>query len=200
VIELDHTRWLAYVYIARCYIGKLNWFAAITNGRKAFQMAPGGEEVVPTFAEALFGGGVDALRNARFGDAIGHFVEYIRLKPADPHGYLNVGRAYLGAGNYADALQSFLRGLGQGGDGGVRSELIQGLLDGGTQALGRGDARGAIGFLNEYVRHDSTNLSAYLNLGKAYWQSGQRFQALDAFQRVLRLQPGHGEALDFLRR
>ncbi len=198
VIELDSSRWLAYVYIARCYIAKLAWGSAIVNARKAYQMAPAGEEVVPVFAEALFGGGVAALREAKFSEAIGHLVEYIRLKPTDPQGYLNVGKAYLGTGALGDALAAFVRGLAQGGDPTVRQELIRGLWDGGLQALTRGDPRNAIGFLSEYVRHDPGNSSAFLNLGKAYWQAGDRFQALSAFRRVLELSPGHGEALQFL--
>jgi len=153
---------------------------------------------VPVFAEALFGGGMAALREAKFSEAIGHLVEYIRLKPTDPQGYLNVGKAYLGTGAFGDALAAFVRGLAQGGDPTVRQELIRALWDGGLQALTRGDPRSAIGFLSEYVRHDPRNFSAYLNLGKAYWQAGDRFQALSAFRRVLELSPGHGEALQFL--
>ena len=195
----DSTYWLAYIYIARCYIAKLGWGSAIVNARKAYQLAPGGGEVVPVFAEALFGGGLEALRQAKFSDAVGHLVEYIRIKPTDPRGYLNVGKAYLGTGAFGDALGAFVRGLGQGGDAAVRQELLQGLLDGGLQALSRGDARGAIGFFTESVRQDPRNFSGYLNLGKAYWQSGERLQALDAFRRVLELSPGHGEALQFLR-
>jgi tetratricopeptide (TPR) repeat protein len=199
VIEMDSTRWLAYVYIARCYIARGNWLSAILNGRKAFQLSPGGEDVLPVFAEALFGGGLEALRQGKFNDAIGHFVEYIRLKPTDPQGYLNAGKAYLGGGSYGNALSAFLRGLEQAGAGPIRQELIQGLLDGGTQALAKGDARAAIGFFQEYVRIDPGNLTAYLNLGKAFWQAGDRSQALGAFGRVLELNPGHGEALQFLR-
>jgi len=198
VLELDSSRWLAYVYIARCYIGKFSWFSAIASARKAYQLAPSGEDVIPTFAEALFGGGVDALKNARFTDAISNFVEYLRLKPTDAAGYLNVGKAYLGAGNYGEALSAFVRGLTQGGGGSVRQDLVHGLLDGGLQALTRGDARNAVGFLQEYTRHDPQNLTGYLNLGKALWQSGDRLQALNAFREALRLQPGNSEALQFL--
>jgi tetratricopeptide (TPR) repeat protein len=200
VLELDSTRWLAYVYIARCYIGKLGWGPAVANARKAYQMAPAGEGVVPVLAEALFGGGLEALRQAKFSDAIGDFVDYIRLKPTDPQGYLNVGKAYLGTGAFGDALNAFVRGLAQGGDATARQDLLQGLLEGGTQALSRGNARSAIGFLTEYVRQDPRNLSAYLNLGKAYWQAGEVTQALSAFRRVLELSPGHEEALRFLQR
>lgn len=199
VIRKDNTYWLAYVYIARCYIAKNDWLAAIGNGRKAFELAPQGQDVVPVFAEALFGGGLSALSKGQFSDAVNHLVEYLRLKPTDARAYLSVGRAYLGTGSYGDALAAFLKGLGQGSEGGLRQELIQGLLDGGATALSKGDARAAIDFLLEYVRHDPDNYSAYLNLGKAYWQSGERFQALNAFRRVLELSPGNDEALQLLR-
>jgi cytochrome c-type biogenesis protein CcmH/NrfG len=55
-----------------------------------------------------------------------------------------------------------------------------------------------IAALKEYVQRDPTQASAYLDLGKAYWQSGQRGEALSAFRRVLELQPQHEEALRFL--
>ncbi|HSB68108.1 MAG TPA: tetratricopeptide repeat protein [Candidatus Methylomirabilis sp.] len=198
VITQDNTYWMAYLYIARSYIAKGNWLPAIANARKAFQLAPAGENVVPTFAEALYGGGVDALRQAHFSDAIGHFVEYIRVKPTDASGYLNLGKAYLGNGAYGDALNAFLRGLGQGGDAAVQRNLVQGLFDGGIQAFSRGDAQGAIGFLQEYVKHDPGNLNAYLNLGRAFWQAGESGHAVGAFRRVLELSPGNSEALRFL--
>lgn len=51
----------------------------------------------------------------------------------------------------------------------------------------------------EYVRHDPSNLSAFLNLGKAYWQAGERLESLNVFRRVLELNPGNSEALQFLR-
>jgi len=198
VIMKDNTYWLAYVYLARCYIAKNDWFKAIFNARKAYQLSPGGEDVVPAFAEALLGGGFAALGKAQFPEAIGNLVEYLRLRPTDARAYLSLGRAYLGTGAYGDALKAFLNGLTQG-DSGARQELIQGLLDGGTKALSQGDPRAAIGLLLEYVRHDPSNLSAFLNLGKAYWQAGERLESLNMFRRALELSPGNSEALQFLR-
>jgi len=72
-------------------------------------------------------------------------------------------------------------------------------LDSGNKALSQGDARAAIGFLLEYMRQDPSNLSAYLNLERAYWQAGERLEALNTFRRILELSPGHDEALQFLR-
>ena len=91
-----------------------------------------------------------------------------------------------------------VRGLGQAGDAKVGQELTATLLQGGRQALGQGDLQSGIGFLQEYVQRDSSGVSAYLDLGKAYWRSGQQGEALNAFRRVLELQPGNQEALRFL--
>jgi Tfp pilus assembly protein PilF len=90
-----------------------------------------------------------------------------------------------------------MQGLANGG-GADRSELIRGLLDGGLQAFSRNDFRAAIDSLREYLKFDSKNLSAYLNLAKAYWESGERGNALDAFRKVLELNPRNEEALKFL--
>jgi tetratricopeptide (TPR) repeat protein len=70
VIELDRTRFLAYVYLARCYIAKSSWGKAIANARLAYQASPGGEDVIATFGEALLGGGLAALAGGQFVEAI----------------------------------------------------------------------------------------------------------------------------------
>lgn len=198
VIKREPASWAAYLYSARAYIGKAAWAPAIESGRKAYELAPSGQDVVPVFAEALAGGGRDALSRGQYTEAVTHLGEYVRLQPADARGYLDLGRAYLGSGRYSDALGTVLGGLGRGGDGDVRQRLTATLLDGGRQALAQGDLQSGIGFLREYVQRDPGQVSAYLDLGKAYWQSGRQGEALGAFRRVLELQPGNQEALRFL--
>ncbi|MBI1733673.1 MAG: tetratricopeptide repeat protein [Candidatus Rokubacteria bacterium] len=130
---------------------------------------------------------------------MGHLAEYVRLKPTDVQGYLNLGHAFLGTGAFADALRTFVQGLGQASDAGGRQELARELLDGGRQALAAGRATAAVDFLREYVRHDPANASAYLTLGRAYLQAGQVGSAWAAFERVLELNPNDPEASQFLR-
>jgi len=199
VLKRDAKYWSAYLELARTHIARRSWADAITNGRKAFELAPSGENVVTVFGEALVGGGLDALGRRQFSEATGHLTEYVRLRPTDAQGYLHLGRAYLESGAYAPALQAVLDGLGQGGGGAARGELVQTLLDGGRRALAQRDYASAIGFLREYVAVDPQSVSAFLDLGKAYWQSGETGNALGAFRRVLQLSPGHSEALRFLR-
>ena len=111
VIELDSTRWLAYVYLARCYLAKGSWTKAIDNATLAYKAAPGGEDVVPTLTQALWGGGSEALKNGKFGEAISALTEYLRLRPADALGYMALGRAYMQSGDRSDALSAFLKAL-----------------------------------------------------------------------------------------
>lgn len=199
VIAKDKTYWMAYLSMARCYIAKGSWLSAIANARKAFELSPSGTDVVAVFGEALFGGGLDALKQGKYSDAIQAFVEYMRVNPADLRGYLNAGKAYLGSGAFGDALRTMLQGLAQSGGGEGRQELIQGLLDGGLAAVSKGNAREAIGFLQQYLQHNPRNLSALLNLGKAYWQSGELLQALGTYRKALDVSPGNDEAQRFLR-
>src|SRR5512132_1318760 len=131
VIKRDPASWPAYLYAARSCIGKGAWAPAIENGRKAFELAPSGQDVVATLADALVGGGRDSLTRGQYAEAAGRFVEYVRLKPTDARGYLDLGRAYLGSVRYADALGGVLRGLAQPGDAAVRQDLTATLLTGG---------------------------------------------------------------------
>jgi tetratricopeptide (TPR) repeat protein len=100
-----------------------------------------GQDVIATLADALLGGGRDSLTRGQYAEAVGRFVEYVRLGPTDAHGYLALGRAYLGSGRYADALGSVRRGLAQPGDAAVRQDLTATLLTGGRQALANGADR-----------------------------------------------------------
>lgn len=199
VAAKDPKYWQAYLWAARTYIAKGGWTDAIINGKKAFELAPKGQEVVPVFAEALFGGGSDALKNGRFPEAIGLFVDYLKLEPGNAKAWLNVGKAYLGQQQFREALGAFAQGLSQGNNA-ERAELIRGLLDGGKQAFAGGKYDEAIKLLKEYLKYDKNELSAYLNLAKSYWESGEIAAALDNFRQVLKLDPRDEEALRFLLR
>jgi tetratricopeptide (TPR) repeat protein len=199
VASKDPKYWQAYLWTARTYVAKGGWADAIGNGKKAFELAPKGQDVLPVFAEALFGGGVDALKNGRFAESIGHFTDYLKLEPGNAKAWLNVGKAYLGQQQFREALGAFAQGLSQG-SGAERADLIRGLLDGGKQAFAGGKYNEAIDLLKEYVKYDKNELSAYMNLAKSYWESGEMGKALENFRQVLKLDPRQEEALRYLLR
>lgn len=199
VLELDHGRWPANLYIARSYMAKSNWKLALSHARVAFEAAPDGPDVRTTLAESLLGSGQAALRGGQSTAAIAFFGEYISLTPADGRGYLGAGQAYVGAGRYADALNAFLHGLQRDKSGPRREDLLKGLLDGGTKALQQGEPKSAVLLLQEYVQHDPGNAAGFVILGKALIEAGYRSDARGALSRALQLNPSQAEAGDLLR-
>jgi Flp pilus assembly protein TadD len=117
------------------------------------------------FAQALLGGGLDALRQRQFSTAAAQLGEYVNLRQRDWRGHLQLARAFVGTGAHGDALKALVQGLAQTPDAEGRQQLTRGLLEGGGQALAAGNAKAAIGLLQEYVRHDPGNASAYVALG-----------------------------------
>jgi tetratricopeptide (TPR) repeat protein len=126
-IELDSTRWMAYVYIARCYMAKGGWAKAVSNARLAYQAAPAGAEVVPTLAQALWGGGMEALKSGQFREAISALTEYLRLQPSDASAYLELGRAFMQSGNIPDAVAAFGKALELNPSQSEAADLLRGL-------------------------------------------------------------------------
>lgn len=111
VVRRDPKSWNAYLYLARSYLAKSSWADALTSGRKALELAPSSAEVLPVLAEALLGAGKDALGRRQFSEAIGYFGEYVKLRPTDVQGYLQLGKAYWQDGNLGSALDAYRRAL-----------------------------------------------------------------------------------------
>ena len=199
VLELDDTRWIASLYIARSYMAKGDWPLALSNARAAFAAAPAAPDARAALGESLLGSGRAALSTGQFADATALFSEYIALSPADRQGYAGAGQAYVGAGRYADALSAFVRGLQRDKSGPGRDELLKGLLDGGTKALQQGDPKSAVLLLQEYTQQDPGNAAGFVILGKALIEAGYRSDARGALSRALQLNPGQPEAGDLLR-
>ncbi len=193
IVARDPLNWYAWLWLARAFIVRGLWGDAIDSGRRAFQLSPQGADVLPTFLQALFGGGAQALSGGNFSGSIKHFVEYLKLNSGNGAAWLNVGKAYLGNKQYGDALQSLVKSLGVAGAD--RNDVIGTLLSGGSQAFKERDYTSAINMLRETVKQDPRNLQGYLTLGRSYLESGQRGGALEAFAEVLKINPLNGEAL-----
>jgi tetratricopeptide (TPR) repeat protein len=198
VIRRDPAQWKAYLYSAQAYAGKLDWTAALSSIRKARELAPSDSTVLTTLAESLLGAGRAALQRGAFGEAVNHLAEYVKLKPADVAGYLEAGRAYIGSRKWGDAARLLADGMVRAADPEARNEFARTLLDGGRQAIAGGDHRGTIALLREYVRLKPGDVTAYLELAKAYVSTGERNEALGAFRRGLELAPDNDEARRFL--
>ena len=199
VVKRDPRSAAAYVYLARAYGAKRAWPEAIAAGRTAFELAPDSTEASTALTGALLRGGLDAMTRKQHPDAIGRLSEYVRLRPGHVPGYVALGNANLAAGAWADALAAYQQGLSRTTDGPERDEIIDALLDGGSRALDVQAPRPATAFLEAYVRIDQFNTYAYLLLGRAYREAGDAPRALEAFRRVLELNPRDVEALRAVR-
>ena len=107
-----------------------------------------------------------------------------------------MGKAYLGNGQYGDALQSLLKALGMTGVD--RGDVVNSILSGGMQAFNQRDYASSINMLSEYVKQDPRNFQAYFTLAKSYWESGQRGGAAEALVQALKINPTSGDALQYM--
>jgi Flp pilus assembly protein TadD len=81
----------------------------------------------PDLAQALWGGGIEALDNGQFREAISALTEYLRLQPADASGYVAPGKAYLHTGDRSDALNALFKALQLNPSMSGVEELLRGL-------------------------------------------------------------------------
>lgn len=188
----------AYVGLARSFMAKGAWADAVVNARRAMELSRGAPDVLPVLLDALYGGGTDALARGAFVDSIGYFGEYVGHQPGNFRAWLNVAKAYAGNRQFIEALGALRRALETGPGGAERTETLQSLLAAGKQAFDARDYGIAINLLREYVKFNASDWSAYLTLGKAYWESGAMRDALSTFARVLELNPRNTEALNLL--
>ena len=86
----------AYVWLARSFLARGQWPDAIANARRAFELNPGGPDVMPVLLDSLLGGGTDALARGSFLESIGYLGEFLRHQPTNIRAWINVGKAYLG--------------------------------------------------------------------------------------------------------
>ena len=195
----DPANYTAHVWLARSFIAKGAWTDAVVSARRAFELSRGAPDVMPVLLEALFGGGAEALARGSFPDSINYFGEYVRLQPTNVKAWVSVGKAYAGNRQFMDALGALRKAIEAGAGGTDRAEVIQSLLGIGKQALASRDYSSAISVVREYLKFNSSDASAYVDLGKAYWESGAMKDALGAFAKALELNPRNTEALKFLR-
>jgi cytochrome c-type biogenesis protein CcmH/NrfG len=165
----------------------------------AVLMLAGCAQFMADSVEALLKQAIDLFTAGRYDEAISRLLEVVRRDPRSWTAYLYLARSYIAKSSWADALTSGRKGLELAPSrGDVVPVLAEALFGAGADALGRGRWSDAIGYLSEYVTLRPADVQGYLQLGKAYWQSGNLANALDTYRRVLQLSPNNAEALQFL--
>ncbi|HEX2854371.1 MAG TPA: tetratricopeptide repeat protein [Opitutaceae bacterium] len=80
------------------------------NPAEAEQRYAAGLDAAPDFLPLLRERGALAMRQKKFSDAAAAFERYVRFEPADPGGYLSLGKALAAGGRADEAREIFERG------------------------------------------------------------------------------------------
>ena len=81
------------------------------NDTAAENLYRSGLDAAPDFGPLLLETGLVAVRHGRFANAASSFERYLRIEPADPRGYIALGKCLLATDRAAEARPVFERGL-----------------------------------------------------------------------------------------
>ena len=112
---------------------------------------------------------------AKFGEVVAKDATYWQA-------YVWLARTHVAKGNWADAIGNAKKAYElapQGAD--VIAVLGQALYGGGLDALNRGQLTESVSRFVEYLKLEPGNVSAWLNVGKAYLGQQKFREALNAF-------------------
>ncbi len=146
----------------------------------------------PTNPEPFAHLGLLEARQQNYTQAIQSYRKAMELDPAMPGLRLNLGLAYFKAGEYKPADQIFeplLRTQSQGSDEAQRLTILIGMSH-----YGLGEFAAASPYLKQAADRDAQNLELLLTLAHSCLLSKQYQCVLDAFHRIVALNPDSAEA------
>jgi len=146
----------------------------------------------PKNPEPLAHLGLLEARQEHYSEAIGYYRKAMALNPAMPRLRFNLGLAYFKAGQYKDALGIFnplFKAEQPGSDEAQRLSILIGMSHYGLAEFGE-----AVPYLKQATAHDAENLPLQLTLARSCLLSKDYPCVLDAFHRILALNPESAEA------
>jgi tetratricopeptide (TPR) repeat protein len=143
----------------------------------------------PRFAEALEGRARIMLRSGRFEEAIANYSALFRVRPASAETLCNLGAAYEGKDQRAQALECYNRSLA------ARPDYAPALAAKALLLFGDGHSEEALKILEALTAADSSNANAWYNCGVVRAARGEHAEAHDCFTKALELLPADGKAL-----
>lgn len=159
-------------------------------------------------AQLSFDQGLSALSSGDYGAAVNHFQHAIQLEPEWAEAHLNLGRAFLGGGDYLKALQP-LRTAYSLSPGMVREEavglLVDAFIGGASKNLMQGDVAGSLDLLQEGLNLTEPGsdlrgklFGAMLSNGKDLMAKGNFGGAAQMLSTMVKAGPASGMKLDAL--
>jgi tetratricopeptide (TPR) repeat protein len=146
----------------------------------------------PTNPEPFAHLGLLEARQEHYTEAVASYRKAMALDPAMPRLRFNLGLAYFKAGEYKDALQQFkllLKTDPPDSDEGQRLAILIGMSHYGLAQFGA-----ATPYLKQAADRDTQNLPLLLTLAHSCLLSQQYPCVLDAFHRIMALNPESAEA------
>jgi tetratricopeptide (TPR) repeat protein len=143
---------------------------------------------IPGFTDpnVLLAEGDQLYREKRYDEAIAKFKAVIALEPLNWRAWLGLCRTYIVRAMWGDAIDAGRQAFKlspQGLD--VLPAFLQALFGGGAQALSGGNFTQAISHFGEYLKLNSGNGAAWVNVGKAYLGNKQYGDALQSLVKAL---------------
>ncbi|MBI4200872.1 MAG: tetratricopeptide repeat protein [Chloroflexi bacterium] len=132
-------------------------------------------------------------------NAIGQFQEVLKLEPDNQTALIGMGRSYLQQDMREKAMEPYLRVVELNKENPVRGTLEQ--LEAVYYDLGgiyveRREYSVAADYLRQALEINSVDADAWYVLGQAQKAAGEPLEALDAFQKAVRLAPDFREAYE----
>jgi type IV pilus biogenesis/stability protein PilW len=161
-----------------CYMAKNRLDLSVQHFKKAIQ-------IKPDYAAARNNLGTAYLSQKDWDAAIATFKEITKdLLYATPHYPLsNLGLAYFNKGDYAMAENYYQQALK------LEPDFFLALRGLGRTNLSMGKANEAISMLEKAAAVSPTNAAIYLDLAQAYEMVGDYLSAINAYEKVLKIEP-----------
>ena len=132
--------------------------------------------------------GAALAKKGQVDDAIGHYLEALRLKPDYAQVHYNLGNALTKKGQTDDAIRYYLEALR------LKPDHAEAHYNLGAALAKKGQTDDAIEHYLEALRIKPDYESAHNNLGAAFARKGQTDDAIEHYLEALRIQPEYAEA------
>ncbi|MBZ5498531.1 MAG: tetratricopeptide repeat protein [Acidobacteriia bacterium] len=132
--------------------------------------------------------GTDLALHGKYEEAIRHYLEVLRLQPADTEIMCNLGYAFYRLGKKDQALELYQRALK------IKPDYPIALRNMGQALYDQGKFEEAVVLLRRAEPKMPENLVLCSSLGNALAKLGKNQEAIDVYNRVLAMQPAYVEA------
>ncbi len=208
-IELDPNNAEAHLYKGKAYVSTGRWVEAVLPLREAYRLLPEADKgrVISELFDALIRAAVEGMRKGDLGGSIALLREAKSLAPRSGRSgaslleaFLEVAGKLLAEGRFQEALEPLREAFQLAPQSPqARSRLVEALTGFAARLLSQGRGAEAISAYSEVLALEPGAIDAYLGLAKAYYQSGNFSDALEALARVLRQSPSSQEAQELYR-